>query len=60
MRRLKHLAVSKEIQAALADHLGAEFHREKQAAGRTRRVSYIVVPIVLTVLIAVLFVLFHR
>jgi hypothetical protein len=60
MRRLKHVTVSQEIQAAMADHLGPAFHRERQAARRSRQVRYLVVPILVAALAAVLFVLFHH
>lgn len=60
MRRLKHITVPRDIQAALANHLGAEFQREKQNALRSRRIRYIVVPAVLTALAAVLFALFYH
>lgn len=60
MRRLKHITVPTDIQAALANHLGADFLREKQKARRTRRLRYLVVPAVLTALAAVLFAFFHH
>lgn len=60
MRRLKHITLPKEIQDALADHLNSEFQREQQRASRSRLIRYIVVPVVLTALAAVLFALFYR
>jgi hypothetical protein len=59
MRRYKQLSVSKEIHAALAEHLGPSFHQEKLAARRSRRVRHILVPVVLAAIVAALFALFH-
>jgi hypothetical protein len=60
MRRYKQLAVSKEIHAALAEHLGPAFHQERLAAHRSRTTRYIVIPVALAAMAALLFAIFHR
>jgi hypothetical protein len=60
MRRLKRLIVSREIQAALAEHLGAEFHHEKQAARESRAMCRVVLLVVLAAVAALLFALLRH
>jgi hypothetical protein len=59
MRRYRKLTVSREIQAALANHLGADFHCEKPPAHRSRAVRYVFFPLALAALAAVLLAIFR-
>lgn len=60
MHRIDRLTVSKEIQARLAEHLGADFHKERRAANRSRWIRYIVIPVALTAIATLLFALIHH